>query len=364
MKNKDYQKIRYSQCWEDATIVLNALNIQKDDIVLSIGSGGCNSFSIMSKNPEKIYIVDNNFAQIALISLKLQAIKLLEYNCLLEFLGIKKSSNRIFYFENIKNDLPKDVFELWDVNHNYLKKGIIHSGNFEKYLNFFRKFVLPLIQSDKNKRFILNCKDKNYQKNFYENKWQNFRWKLIFKIFFSKKIMRKRGRSKEMFQFEQNTSSGEIFFKRFENGLKLGNVFENEYLEYILFGNYFNNFPEYLQKSNIEIIKLFANYEIVQNNLLDFLKQMPENSISKFNLSDIFEALPIEVSDRLFSEIFRTAKHNSLIIFWNNLVYRNIPDILTKYFIFEENAIEDLKPIDKIFFYEKFYIYKIIKNLL
>jgi len=358
------ETIRYSQCWEDTNIVLSALDVNSEDVVLSIGSGGCNSFSIISKNPAKLFIVDSNNAQIELINLKFCAIKTLNYNNLLEFLGVTKSTERLYIYKNIENNLPESTILFWTKNQDIINKGVIHSGKFEKYLNFFRKFILPLIQPTKNLNFILNCEDKNQQLNFYNSKWNNLRWKIIFKLFFGKRIMKKRGRSEVMFDYEENTSSGEIFFRRFEKGLKSGNIFKNEYLEYILKGNYFRNLPFYLNEENLNIIKeniTDKNIKIIENNLFGFLEKMPNNSISKFNLSDIFEALSVEFSEKLFSEILRVAKNNARIIFWNNLVYRDIPENIKTNFILNKTLINKMNEKDKIFFYEKFYIYEINK---
>lgn len=353
--------IRYSQCWEDANIVLSALEIKSDDVVFSIGSGGENSFSILSQNPQMLYIVDSNQAQIHLIRLKILAIKKLCLSEFEKFIGIKKSLKRINFYKIIENDILEIERKFWQENIKSIEKGIIHSGKFEKYLNFFRKYVLIFIQPNRYKDFLLNCNNKNEQQYFYEKKWNNLRWRLIFNLFFGKKIMKKRGRSKEMFQFEGNTNSAQKFFRRIENGIKTGNIFENEYFEYILKGNYVNFKPHWLENKNIRKIKESKNYEIRNQNIFDFLKQMPDNSISKYNLSDIFEALSISDTKKVFEEILRTAKNKARIIFWNNLVYRDIPEIYRNQFILEKKSIQRLEKIDKIFFYEKFYIYEIKK---
>mgnify|MGYP006376646677 CR=1 FL=1 len=43
----DLSIIRYSQCWEDTDILLEGLDIKENNICLSIGSAGDNSFSIV-----------------------------------------------------------------------------------------------------------------------------------------------------------------------------------------------------------------------------------------------------------------------------------------------------------------------------
>jgi S-adenosylmethionine-diacylglycerol 3-amino-3-carboxypropyl transferase len=52
MMEKQLQKVRhdylrYANCWEDADILLAGLDIKTGDLVLSIGSAGDNSFSLL-----------------------------------------------------------------------------------------------------------------------------------------------------------------------------------------------------------------------------------------------------------------------------------------------------------------------------
>ena len=44
----DFSFIRYAQCWEDADILLEALDIGEGDVCLSIASAGDNSLSLLS----------------------------------------------------------------------------------------------------------------------------------------------------------------------------------------------------------------------------------------------------------------------------------------------------------------------------
>ena len=47
----DFSAIRYAQCWEDADILLSALDVQPGETVVSIASAGDNTLSILTKDP-------------------------------------------------------------------------------------------------------------------------------------------------------------------------------------------------------------------------------------------------------------------------------------------------------------------------
>ena len=71
---EDYAKfdiIRYAQVWEDAEILIESLNINENDNILSIASAGENALSLLIKNPNKVYAIDLNANQIACTEFKI-----------------------------------------------------------------------------------------------------------------------------------------------------------------------------------------------------------------------------------------------------------------------------------------------------
>src|SRR5438045_1738833 len=83
----DFTQIRYAQCWEDADVLLEGLNIGEGDVCLSIASAGDNSFSLLTRNPAKVIAVDLNAAQLACVWLRKAAYARLEHGELLQLLG-------------------------------------------------------------------------------------------------------------------------------------------------------------------------------------------------------------------------------------------------------------------------------------
>ena len=99
-KIKKYYKvnpyIHYSNCHEDANMIINNSR-QNIDSVLSIGSGGDNSFACLLLNPKKVVCIDSNISQVYLVLLKKAAIKHLSYNEYLTFIGIKDGDSLLLY---------------------------------------------------------------------------------------------------------------------------------------------------------------------------------------------------------------------------------------------------------------------------
>src|SRR5450432_1124947 len=91
----DFTIIRYANCWEDADILLQGLSPAEGNKILSIGSAGDNSFSLLTTNPEIVVAIDINKIQLYVIELKKAAIKKLNYEEALQFLGFTFCEKRI-----------------------------------------------------------------------------------------------------------------------------------------------------------------------------------------------------------------------------------------------------------------------------
>jgi S-adenosylmethionine:diacylglycerol 3-amino-3-carboxypropyl transferase len=353
--------IRYSQCWEDSEIVLQSLDVKTDDVVFSIASGGENVFAMMSKTENEVFAIDYNPSQIFLVNLKFIAIKNLDFDQYLEFIGIKKCKNRKQIFNQLALLLDKKTTFYFQNNIKLIERGVIHIGKFDKYLQVFSKRILPFLVSSTAVKKAIATDNQESQYNTYQKIWNNWRWRLIGEQFFGKSVMQKMGRHKVMFKYNDKKSTGSIYLDRAEEFLKNGSIHKNHYLDYILTGNFSNNLHYYLKKEVFQIIKNKQEINLLNSDILTYLKTMPDNSFNKFNLSDVFESMNNNETEAVFKEILRTATNNARIIFWNNLVERDIPTNLKPNFEQDIELQNKLSSLEKVFFYNRFFIYKISK---
>jgi S-adenosylmethionine-diacylglycerol 3-amino-3-carboxypropyl transferase len=205
--------IRYANCWEDADILLEGLNPLPNKRFLSIGSAGDNSFSLLTCDPELVVAVDINLPQLRLIELKKAVFQSLDYSDFLKLLGFKKSKNRLDIFEKIKHNLNYQTVGYWEQHAHQIEEGIIYTGKFEKYFRLFSKKLLPLIHKKKRIAGFFEEKTAEKQIEYYNEKWNNKRWRGFFKLFFSKFVMGRLGRDPQFLkQVEVPVSN--IFLKK------------------------------------------------------------------------------------------------------------------------------------------------------
>ncbi|MSU54481.1 MAG: DUF3419 family protein [Candidatus Staskawiczbacteria bacterium] len=355
--------INYSQCWEDPNLLNKALAINSSDAVLSITSGGDNTLFLLSLNPQKIVSIDSNLAQNYLLELKLVAAKNLEYDNFLEFVGVKESSQRIYLFNQIRNLLSPEANHWWADHQFLITRGVIHAGRFEKFLNTFQKYILPFVHSKKTVGNFVDSPLLQSQKEFYKNSWDSYRWRLLFKIATSRVLLKWFARQRGMFKYTESNEISEEYSKRLSHNLNSISIRGNYFMRYCLTGDYGSALPFYLSKSGYNFLRKSekSTLSMVTDNLLSYLKSTPDNTFSKFNLSDIFEALSIKGNDLLWDEIVRTAKKDAIVVYWNNLVPRSYPSYLSTNIKDSHKIADELHVSDRVFFYGSFHINTIIK---
>ncbi len=346
----DFDLIRYANCWEDADILLAGLKPKPGDKILSIGSAGDNSFSLLVADPEMVVAVDVNRIQLNLIELKKACFKRLSHPEMLAFLGFTDGSSRKETFDSIKDILPEDVKTYWELNIQQIEEGIIHQGKFEKYFQLFAAKILPWIHSKKTTEKLLALKSEVEQEQFYHKKWNSWRWRLLFKIFFSKYVMGKYGRDPEFLK-EVKVNVGQTIFQKAENQLKSVRAQNNFILRYNLTGSFGNLLPHYLEPENFDKIK--ANLDrlhIVEGYAQEAFRL--HGKFDCFNLSNIFEYMNPELFKNTATEIVDNCNDGGRIAYWNLMVPRNFADVTSVEHQTEQSS--DFTSIDKGFFYKQF----------
>ena len=121
----DFSIIRYAQCWEDADVLLQALDIQPGDVCFSVGSGGENTLSMLSRGPAQVLAVDLSTAQAACLELKAAGFRALPYDGLLELVGVRESARRGALYASARSLLSDSARAYWDTHQAMLEAGLL-----------------------------------------------------------------------------------------------------------------------------------------------------------------------------------------------------------------------------------------------
>lgn len=122
-----FNRLVYPQIWEDPEVDIAALNLNAESRIFTISSGGCNVLNYLSVQPQHITVVDLNEAHIALLNLKLAALKHLpDFNAFFDFFGRANLAKNIdHYHAYLKPHLDPKTLAYWEgKEHWYSKKRI------------------------------------------------------------------------------------------------------------------------------------------------------------------------------------------------------------------------------------------------
>lgn len=352
--DKKFSFIRYANCWEDSEILLDALCIKKGEVGLSIASAGDNTLAMLLCEPQKVYAFDLNKTQLFCMELKMAAFRNLEYGSTLELLGVRKSSDRLKLYENVKGDMSEEARTYFDENSSIIRLGIINTGKFEHYFHLFRKYVAPLFCSKKKLAEFCNLQSLDEQKVFYNKYINNRRLKFIFNLYFGSSVMGALGRDKSFYDYvDDKKNSGMRIKNRFEYGVYNTVNRTNPYLNYILRNSFTAEaMPLYLREENYSTIR--NNLDRVELLHCDLIS-LPNVKFDFLNLSDIFEYM----SDDAFAENVKKLREISNIgarmAYWNMQSSRHISD---ERWVLDEELSKDLFRQDRAYFYRDFFVYR------
>jgi S-adenosylmethionine-diacylglycerol 3-amino-3-carboxypropyl transferase len=329
-------KIRYSQCWEDPRPSLKALEIGPEDDVLSIASGGDNSFALLLGRPRSLTVVDRNPAQLFLTELKIRAIEHLGYDELLEFVGIRPCPDRARVYAFLRLHLSEAARGFWDKSPALIRDGLLFIGKYERFFQSMRRYVLPLIHNPGTARAFLSCPTIEKQTAFYEEIWANRRWRSLFRLIFGKHLFGRHARDRTMYRHVTMPDTGDYLYRRTSRSLAEWPIRENPYFVFFLAGNYLwpESYPLWLQKENFSALKeRVGGLRLKHGSLEDVLDACKPGAYSKFNLSNIFEYMSEEVYENTLRQLVRVSPSGGRLAFWSLFLDRPIPVSLGGRFI-------------------------------
>src|SRR3954467_14770770 len=112
--NADFSEIRYAQCWEDADVLLEGLDVRPGDVCLSIASAGDNSLALLTRDPARVIALDLSPAQLACLELRVAAYRALGHAELLELIGSRPSRRRGLLYRRCRPLLSAPARAFWD----------------------------------------------------------------------------------------------------------------------------------------------------------------------------------------------------------------------------------------------------------
>ena len=348
-----FDDIRYAQLWEDADVLNHALGDQQGKTLVSICSAGDNALAMLLLDPARIVVVDLSPAQIACLQIRIIAYQLLDHGEFLAVMGARASSRRLEYLDRLLEKLDPQDAAFWNERRDEIADfGLGGIGKFERYFRIFRKYMLPLAQSKTTIDEVFRSKPYAERAIFFNRRWNNWRWKLLLKFFFSNFVMGRLGRDPAFFDHVEGSLADHVAGRLNHAGIDLDPA-DNPYLHYILKGIQGDVLPLAWRREHYETIRTRINRIEARCGSLESFVGTGEIA-DGFNLSDIFEYMDAAVFEQVYGSIIGASNAGARLVYWNMMVPRRVPAIYAD----QVKPLEDIegqgKAADKAFFYSDF----------
>lgn len=183
----------YNTCWEDPRLDRQALKIGPDDTILVITSAGCNALDYVLCNPRRVYAVDMNPRQNALLELKIAGIRKLDFETFFLIFGEGRFRHMDeLYHDVLRRELSPFARRFWDkyVHRFFGKKRSFYfrgtAGAFARVMNTYLTRVAkvrPWVER------ILDAPSLEEQREIYDKHLRQQVWTPVLRFLVSRDTM-------------------------------------------------------------------------------------------------------------------------------------------------------------------------------
>jgi S-adenosylmethionine-diacylglycerol 3-amino-3-carboxypropyl transferase len=305
-----------------------ALAIQPDSRIVTIASGSCNALSYLTANPAAITAVDLNPAHLALGQLKIAALRHLpDYAHLHRFFAeADDATNVAAYRTYLAPHLDERTQRYWEgrdlVGRRRIKgfsSGIYKRGLLGNFIGLAH-FLAKLYKIDP--REILEAETLDEQRRVFEEK---------FSPIFDRRFVRwLTDRPASLFglgippaqyaALAGDARMADVLRSRLEK-LACDFPVNDNYFAWQAFGRSYGREPEhplppYLKEENYAVVRdRIDRLDIRQVNFIDHIAAQPDASLDRYVLLDAQDWMDDTVLTRLWTEITRTARAGSRVLF-------------------------------------------------
>lgn len=345
----NFDIIRYANCWEDAGMLLQVFEKTAPKHIAIVASAGDNALACLAANPASVLAFDISKPQLYLSELKQQAFALLEREELLQLLGVSSStaSQRLQLLEHVRPHFSASCRQYWNEHQELVSGGLIHAGKFEAYFRIFREYCLPLVHSRRTIERLFQLRPEELQE-FYHKRWNNLRWRLLMRLFFSRYFMGKAGRDPQFLK-QVKIPVADYIRQRTELHLQSPVAMRNHFLQYVFTGNFSTLLPHYLRPELHETIRSNIGRMTLRQASAEDVVQLQQHDT--FCLSNIFEYYPQLDFDATVSRWADALQPGARLLYWNLMVPRSFADTAPDEYV--DAGIPD-RDLDAGFFYSAF----------
>lgn len=281
-----FQKLNYASFHEDSRSERRALELRSSDRVLCLTGSGARPLDLLLDDPAEIVAIDWNPAQSHLLELKLSAIRNLDYDQGLQFLGFRASTERESMYAALVSDLSPDARAFWDDRSDSIRRGVFFDGGWERFL----RRVSWLARKTRRDwvRQLFDSPDVASQHAFWCDHWDNRAWRVFVRLVTNRILVRYVLREPGLNLVPPELSISDYIQERFKQASG-SFLFRDSPWIWALFNGRIDTsgpLPEHLKPENFSRIRERCDsIRVVTASLKDYLAS-GQSKFEAFSLSD------------------------------------------------------------------------------
>ncbi|EJW11126.1 S-adenosylmethionine:diacylglycerol 3-amino-3-carboxypropyl transferase [Rhodovulum sp. PH10] len=372
-----FRGLVYPQIWEDPAVDMAALEIGPDHHVVAIASGGCNVLSYLTADPKRITAVDVNTAHVALVRLKLAAVRHLpSWNAFYRFFGEADSpANVLAYWRHLAPVLDDATRAYWEGRSAFglgrrrisiFARNVYRHGLLGHFIGLGHA-VARAYGVDPKK--VLAARSREEQLEVFETMLAPLFDKRFVRWAVSRPVALY-GLGIPPAQYVALASAGtdmaSVLRRRVEK-LTCDFDLDDNYFAWQAFGRRYGDgergpVPPYLARDNYALVHERAErVGVVNASMTDHLATLPAGSVDRYVLLDAQDWMSDATLGALWNEITRTARPGARVVFRTAaapsiLPGRLDPSVLSRW-RYEQERSETLGARDRSAIYGGFHLY-------
>lgn len=370
-----FRRLVYAQVWEDPRVDMEALAIGPDSRIVAIASGGCNVLSYLAASPAHITAVDLNAAHVALVKLKLAAARHLpDYGMFRQMFAEAASPDIVAHYDRYlapKLDLMTRAYwngrdYLGRRNIDRFRQGLYRYGLLGRFIGAGHRLAQCL---GVDPSIMLTARSLAEQRELFDKYLApQFHRRIVRRLLDSPLSLYGLGIPPAQYHALLGDAPGmaAVVSARLER-LACNHPLNDNYFAWQAFGRGYGAHPNaplppYLQDANFEVVRAGApRVDVRLTSMTSYLERQPANSIDRYVLLDAQDWMGDDDLIRLWSEITRTAKPASRVIFRTaaepTLLPGRLPDALLSKWRYEVGLSRRLTDEDRSAIYGGFHLY-------
>lgn len=349
----EFDQIRYAQLWEDAAVLVDAIGPRPGARLVSIASAGDNALALLLCDPAEVVAADLSSAQLACVRLRIAAWPRLDHGALMELLGVVLSDRRGQLLDRVLAHCDADTAAFWDARRAGVDAfGVGGIGKFERYFRIFRTRLLPLVHSRRTVAAVFEPRARAERAAFLDRRWNNWRWRLLLNLFFSRRTMGLLGRDPAFFDQVEGSVPDHVA-RRIEHAFVDNDPVANPYLRWILTGGHGPLLPLAWRPEHHRTIAERVDRITLYEGAIE---QAAAGGVDGWNLSDIFEYMSPGGFAQSYGTILAASAPGARIVYWNMMAPRSMPPAFADRVRPRPDLAGPLAARDQAFFYSAFHV--------